>query len=315
MLKLNPRDVYGRKLTELGETDERIVVVTADLAKSNKLLDFRDRFPDRFFNVGIAEQNLMGVAAGLALEGKIPVASTFAAFASMRAHEQVRSDIGYVDLPVKILATTSGLTAGIMGPTHQGNEDIAVMRTIPNMTVLAPSDPLQVSEFIELAIGLPGPVYIRVGRGEDPVLYGEDQKIEIGKAIVAREGTDVSIVACGTMMKDAIQAHEQLASEGVSARVLDFHTVKPLDRDAIIAAARETGTIVTVEDHFVTGGLGSAVAEVVAEEGLGARVRRLGVPDVFAEVGVPDELYRHYGYDAAGIVATVRDLILPARRR
>jgi transketolase len=308
-LFVNPREVYGRRLAELGETDERLVVMTADVAKSNKLGDFRARFPDRYFNVGIAEANLMGIAAGLALDGKIPVVSTFAAFASMRAHEQVRSDIGYVNLPVKIIATVGGLTAGQMGPTHQGIEDLAVMRAIPNMTVIAPGDPQQVARFVELAIDLPGPVYIRLGRGEDPVIYDESQPLDIGKAIIAREGTDLAVIACGTMMKDALEAAERLDTDGISVRVVDMHTIKPLDREAILSAASEIGRIITVEDHFRTGGLGSAVAEVITEEGLHAEVIRLGVPDQFGLVGLPDELYHHYEYDADGIVATARRML------
>ncbi|MGW0085246.1 transketolase family protein [Streptomyces sp. NPDC003393] len=241
--------------------------------------------------------------------GKIPVVSTFAAFASMRAHEQVRSDIGYVNLPVKIIATVGGLTAGQMGPTHQGIEDLAVMRAIPNMTVIAPGDPQQVARFVELAIEHPGPVYIRLGRGEDPVIYPEDQPLEIGKVIIAREGTDAAIIACGTMMHDALEAARRLETEGISARVIGMHTIKPLDRVAVIDAAREIGRIVTVEDHFRVGGLGSAVAEVVTDEGITIEMVRLGVPDAFGLIGSSNELYHYYGYDADGIQTSVKSLL------
>lgn len=304
----NPREAYAQRIIELAEEDERIVVVVADLAKSNKFTDFAARFPHRYFNVGIAEANLMGVSAGLALEGKIPIASTFAAFASMRAHEQVRSDIGYVSLPVKIIATVGGLTAGQMGPTHQGNEDLGIMRMIPNMTVIAPSDPLLVARTVDLAIGLPGPVYLRFGRGEDPVIYDRPPHVEIGKSIAVREGADLAIIACGPLVAQAVAAADRLAADGVSARVIDMHTISPIDVDAIVAAARETGRIITVEDHFRTGGLGSAVAEVVADAGIGAQVIRLGVPDEFAIVGPPAELYHHYGFDADGIVSAARSM-------
>lgn len=305
----NAREVYGRKLAELGTEHPEVVAITADLTGSNKFGDFKKVHPERFFNVGIAEQNLMGVAAGMALDGKVPFVSTFATFASMRAHEQVRTDIAYVNLPVKIIATVGGLSGGTMGPTHQGMEDIGTMRMMPNMTVIAPGDPLQLTQFIEQAYELPGPVYIRLGRGSDPVIYDESQRLTIGKAITAVEGSDITIAACGTIMNEAIQAAKALASDGINARVLDFHTIRPIDREAVIAAAQETGTIITAEDHTIIGGLGSAIAEIVAEEGIPCRVTRLGVPDVFALVGPPEELYHHYGFDADGIAATARNAL------
>lgn len=307
--KASAREVYGRRIAELATEYPEVVALTADLMGTNKFGDFKKVHPERFFNVGIAEQDLMGVAAGLALDGKVPFASTFATFASMRAHEQVRTDIAYPNLPVKIIATVGGLSGGVMGPTHQGMEDIGTMRMMPNMTVIAPGDPLQLTQFIEQAYEIPGPVYIRLGRGDDPVIYDEDQKITVGKAITAREGTDVTIIACGTIMNEAIWAADKLAAEGISARVLDMHTIRPLDVDAVLAAAEETGRIVTVEDHTVINGLGSAVAEVIADAGIGAKLKRLGVPDVFALVGPPAELYAHYGFDTDGIAAAVRKLL------
>jgi transketolase len=307
--KASAREIYGRRIAELATDHPEVVALTADLMGTNKFGDFKKVHPERFFNVGIAEQNLMSVAAGLALDGKVPFASTFATFASMRAHEQVRTDIAYPNLPVKIIATVGGLSGGVMGPTHQGMEDMGTMRMMPNMTVIAPGDPLQLSQFIEQAYEIPGPVYIRLGRGDDAVIYPEDQRITVGKAITAREGSDVTIIATGTIMNDAIRASEVLAEEGISARVLDMHTVKPLDAEAVIQAAEETGRIVTVEDHTIVGGLGSAVAEVVTEAGVPVRLKRLGVPDVFALVGPPAELYTHYGFDTAGIARAARALL------
>jgi transketolase len=312
MDKANAREIYGRRIAELATRHPDVVALTADLMGTNKFGDFKKVHPDRFFNVGVAEQNLMSVAAGLALDGKVPFASSFATFASMRAHEQVRSDIAYPNLPVKIIATVGGLTGGIMGPTHQGMEDMGVMRMMPNMTVIAPGDPLQLAQFIDQAYEIPGPVYIRLGRGDDPVIYPEGQELTVGKAITTRDGSDVTVIACGTMMNDAIWAAEALGTEGISARVLDMHTVKPLDVEAVIRAAEETRHLVTVEDHTVIGGLGSAVAEAIAEAGVPAKLKRLGVPDVFALVGPPAELYHHYGFDSAGIVRSVHHLLRAA---
>src|SRR5215218_4367871 len=220
---VSAREIYGKKIAELANIHPEIVALSADVAGTNKFGDFKKAHPDRFFNVGIAEQNLMGVAAGLALEGRVPFASTFAAFASMRAHEQVRTDIAYPNLPVKIIATVGGLSGGQMGPTHQGMEDIGTMRMMPNMTVIAPGDPLQLAQFVEQAYEIPGPVYIRLGRGDDAVIYDDDQKITVGKAITAREGTDVTIISSGTIMNEAIAASDQLKALGISARVLDMH--------------------------------------------------------------------------------------------
>lgn len=305
----NAREVYGRKLAEIGTADERVAVLTADLLRSNKLGDFQRVHPERFFEVGIAEANMMSIAAGLALEGFIPFVSTFATFASMRACEQVRTDIAYPNLPVKILATVGGLSGGTMGPTHQGMEDMGIMRGMPNMTVIAPGDPLQLDQFIDGVLELDGPAYIRLGRGSDPVIYGDDVKLQIGKAITAREGADATIIATGTITNEALTAARLLEERGYQVRVIDMHTIKPLDREAVIQAAQETGIVVTAEDHTVVNGLGSAVAEVLAETGVPVRFRRLGVPDVFAIVGPPAELYHYYGYDAEGIANVVASLI------
>jgi transketolase len=305
----NAREIYGEALVALAAEHAEVVALTADLMLSHKLKGFHDAHPDRFFNVGIAEQDLMGVSAGLAADGKIPFATTFAAFASMRAHEQVRTDIAYPNLPVKILGTMGGLSGGTAGPTHSGLEDIGVMRLMPGMTVIAPSDPMHLSQVVEQAYEIPGPVYIRLGRGEDPIVYPEGHRIRIGTAVVAAPGDDATIISTGVMLRHAVAASARLAAEGIGARVLDMHTVKPLDTEAVRGAIEETGRIVTVEDHLVPGGLGSAVAECIADSGAPCPLVRLGIPDLFSIIGPPAELYREHGYDETGIERAVRALL------
>lgn len=309
----NARAVYGAALVQLASDHPDVVALTADLMLSHQLKGFRDAHPERFFNVGIAEQDLMGISAGLALDGKVPFATTFAAFASMRAHEQVRTDIAYPGLPVKIVGTMGGLSGGTAGPTHSGLEDLGVMRMMPGMTVIAPSDPRHLTQVVRQAYELPGPVYIRLGRGEDPRVYPDDHQIRIGAAVTAAEGDDVTIVSTGVMLRHALAAAARLAGDGIGVRVLDMHTVKPLDREAVARAAEETRRIVTVEDHLVTGGLGSAVAECVTELGVPCRLVRLGIPDLFSIIGPPGELYREHGYDESGIERAVRQLLTPSR--
>jgi transketolase len=306
--KMSAREVYGRKMAEIGKTDDRIVVLTADLMRSNRSGDFKKTHPDRFFNTGIAEQNMMGIAAGLALEGKIPFVSTMATFATMRACEQVRTDICYPNLSVRIVGTHGGLTTGA-GPTHYGQEDMAIMRSLPNMTVIAPGDPNQIGKVIEASIDWEGPMYIRIGRGGEPVIYKEDYKYEIGKSITIKDGKDVTLIATGAILYYAIAAAEKLSKDGIQARVIDMHTIKPIDREAIIKAAKETGIIVTGEDHNITGGLGTAVAEILAEEGISCKFKRVGIPNVFGVFGTPEELYNKYGYDADGIYSVVKGLM------
>jgi transketolase len=305
----NAREVYGQALVALADQHPEVVALTADLMLSHQLKGFKEAHPERFFNVGIAEANLMGVAAGLALDGKLPFATTFAAFASMRAHEQVRSDIAYPGLPVKIVGTMGGLSGGTAGPTHAGMEDIGTMRMMPGMTVVAPSDPLHLSQFVEQAYRIPGPVYIRLGRGNDPIVYPPGEQVQIGSAVTVATGSDVTIISTGVMLRGALLAAGTLADEGISAGVIDMHTIKPLDVDAVLRAARSTGAIVTVEDHLVTNGLGSAVAECLAESGVACRLARLGIPDVFSVIGPPQELYHHHGYDQTGIHNTARALL------
>ncbi len=309
----NAREVYGAALVALAGKHPEVVAMTADLMLSHSLKGFKDAYPERFFNVGIAEANMMSVASGLALSGKIPFATTFAAFASMRAHEQVRTDIAYPNLPVKIVGTMGGLSGGVAGPTHSGIEDIGTMRMMPGMTVIAPSDPLHLSQFVEQAYAIPGPVYIRLGRGNDPIIYPEGYAVEIGKAVSVVEGNvegnDVTIISTGTMLRGALVAAQRLAGDGICARVIDMHTIKPLDAEAVRRAASETGLIVTVEDHLITNGLGSAVAECIADAGIACRLVRLGIPDLFSVIGPPGELYHEHGYDDVGICDTVTSLL------
>lgn len=307
MIEAQPnRVMYGKTLAKLGELDSRIVVFEADIAKSTNTYRFGDRFPDRFFNCGAAELNMICMAAGASTTGLIPFASTFVVFASMRAVEGVRQSICYPRLNVKIVATNAGVEICGDGPSHQGCEDLAIMRAMPNLTVLSPSDPVT-TRLATLAIARrKGPFYMRLGRQKATVLHPESVEFEIGRMLPLREGADVSIIATGGMVGQALLAADDLARDGIEARVLDCHTIKPIDREAIAAAARETGHIVTVEDHYVTGGLGSAVCEVVAEEHP-VPVTRIGLRDRFASSGRDyRKLLSHYGLDAAHITAAVR---------
>ena len=308
--KLTQAEVYGEVLTQLGDKYPEIVALTADLASSTKIGRFGKKYPQRFINVGIAENTMFGMAAGLALAGFKPVVSTFAAFASLRCAEQVRTDICYQNLDVKIIATHAGISFGQAGSTHHCTEDIAVMRSFANMTVIVPSDGMETGNAVAAAIEWPGPVYIRIGRGfEPPVNKTPDYGYEIGKAITMRGGKDVTIIACGVGVLQAVRAAEVLGRQGLSARVINMHTIKPIDRDAIIQAVKDTRRIITVEDHNIMGGLGSAVAEVIVESGKACAFRKLGVPDCYAIVGYPEDLYHFYKFDADGIVETVSELM------
>jgi transketolase len=282
------------------------VFLTADLVKSTKMKEFVQAYPERFFNLGIMEQNLMTVAAGMSLAGKHPFVATFGAFASMRACEQVRTDICYQGTNVKIMATHSGLSFGQAGTTHHCLEDIAIMRTFPGMTVLVPADSFETAQMVRALVDYPGPAYIRMGRGFEFPAYENDRfEFKIGKANTLREGTDITVIACGIGVEGAKEASEFLELENnISVRVVDMHTIKPLDRAAIIKAARETKAIITVEEHSIIGGLGSAVAEVLAEEGIAIPFKRLGIQDEWAMIGYPEDLYEHYGIGANGIRET-----------
>jgi len=305
---LATREAYGVILKELGAKHQDIVVLDADLSKSTKTAVFAKAFPERFFNVGIAEQNLMGVGAGLAAAGKIPFVSTFAMFAAGRAFEQIRNSICYPKLNVKIAATHAGLTVGEDGASHQAIEDISLMRSIPNMTVLVPADAEETRQAVAFAAEYKGPVYIRLGRMSVPDLFTADYKFELGKAVQLTDGTDVTIMATGIMAAIAKDAAEELAKSGIRARVLNFHTIKPIDKEAIIKAAVETGGIVTCEEHSIIGGLGSAVAEVVVENSP-VPMERVGVMDTFGESGTPASLLVKYHLTADDIVIAAKKVI------
>ena len=304
------RAAYGEVLQEIGEEFPDVVVMDADLSESTMTCHFAEKYPDRFYNMGIAEQSMMGTAAGLATCGITPICSTFAVFASMRSGEQIRTSICYPKLNVKVVTTHSGLSIGTAGATHFCEEDLAIMRALPNMTVIAPSDFLETKKAVRAALKMDGPVYIRLGRGDAAVLYSELDDYEIGKAITIQDGTDVTLIATGVMVQRAVAAAKLLEQEGVSCRVVDMHTIKPLDKAAVIKAARETKGIVTLEEHNVKGGLGSAVSEVVAElKGEKAPVKILGIPDVFGGVASAELLWDSYGMDAESIAKTAKELM------
>lgn len=312
MEKIATRDAYGRALVKLGALDPRVVVLDADLSKSTKTAEFKKIYPGRFFNMGIAEQNMMGTAAGLASCGKIPFASTFAVFAAGRAFEQVRNTIAYPRLNVKIAATHAGLTVGEDGASHQSIVDVALMRSLPNMTVLVPADGTETEKAVLAAAKTAGPVYIRLGRPAVPLLFGEDYNFMIGKSSLLRPGNEVTVIACGLMVAEALSAAAELEKE-ISVRVVNMSTIKPLDLEAVCAAARETGAIVTAEEHSIIGGLGSAVAEVLAENQPVPLVR-VGIKDVFGESGKPRDLLKKYGLTSQEIAAAIRQVVKKKQR-
>ncbi len=305
--KIATRESYGNALTRIGLENKNVVVLDADLSKSTKTAVFKDACPERHLNMGIAEQNMVGVAAGLAASGKIPVASSFAMFAAGRAFEIVRNSVCYPKLNVKICATHAGVTVGADGASHQAIEDLAIMRSLPNMVVLNPGDDVTAQKAVEALLDYKGPVYARFGRAAVPVVHSEDVVFEIGKAIEIQGGTDVTLIATGILVAEAIEAAKELEAEGLSVRVIDMHTIKPIDVDAIVKAATETKGIVTAEEHSIIGGLGSAVAEVVAEHAP-TKVVRVGVKDTFGESGNPDELMEKYGLKAKDIVAAAKQI-------
>lgn len=306
--KIATREAYGEALVQLGRENPRVVVLDADLAKSTKTIDFAKTFPERFFDMGVAEQNMVGTAAGLAAAGKIPFCSSFAVFATGRAFEQVRNSVAYSALNVKIAATHAGITVGEDGGSHQSVEDIAIMRALPNMTVFVPADAVETAAAVRAAADLEGPVYIRLGRAGVPVLHGPEFRFEPGRAVRLREGKDAAIIATGIMVAAALEAAEILAAEGIAVQVLDVHTIKPLDVEAVVRAARETGALVTAEEHSVIGGLGGAVAEAVAEN-YPVLMKRVGLPDKFGESGSPGELLEKYGLTPQALAAAVRDMV------
>lgn len=309
VIKKATRESYGEALAELGEKYENLYVFDADLAAATKTGVFKKKYPDRFFDCGIAEADMMGVAAGMAATGKIPFASTFAMFAAGRAYEIVRNSIGYPHLNVKIGATHAGISVGEDGATHQCNEDIALMRTIPGMTIINPADDVEARAAVEAAILHDGPVYLRFGRLAAPVFNDkETYKFELGKGIELVSGTDITIIATGLMVSEALNAAQELKKDGISAKVINIHTIKPIDKDIIIKAAKETGKIVTVEEHSVIGGLGSAVCDVLSEN-YPAPVKKIGVNDEFGHSGPAVDLLKEFGLSSENIVKTVKAFI------
>ena len=304
--KIATRASYGNALAELGRVHDDIVVLDADLAGATQTAVFMKEFPERHIDCGIAEGNMMGVAAGLATCGKVPFASTFAMFAAGRAFEQVRNSIGYPKLNVKIGATHAGISVGEDGATHQCNEDIALMRTIPGMVVISPSDDVEAKAAVAAAYEHVGPVYLRFGRLAVPVINDNpDYKFELGKGVVLREGKDLTIIATGLPVANCLEAAEKLAADGIDAKVINIHTIKPIDEELIVAAAKETGKVVTVEEHSIIGGLGSAVCDVLAEKAP-TPVKKIGINDVFGESGPAVELVKKYGLDADSIYESIK---------
>ncbi len=303
--KIATRDSFGNTLVELGKERDDFVVLDADLAAATKTGVFKKAFPERHYDCGIAEQNMVSIAAGIAATGKRVVCSSFAMFAAGRAYEQVRNSIGYPHLNVIIGATHAGISVGEDGATHQCCEDIALMRTIPGMTVINPADDTEAKAALRAAFSHEGPVYIRFGRLAVPVIFGDDYKFEIGKGVMLKDGTDVTVIATGLMVAEALEACEKLKAEGISARIVNMPTIKPIDRDIIVAAARETGAIVTAEEHNIIGGLGSAVAEVVTDE-CPVPVVRVGVNDVFGHSGPANDLLDEFGLRADNLVEAAK---------
>ncbi|GAA0070531.1 transketolase family protein [Clostridium sardiniense] len=307
--KIATREAYGKALKDLASMNKKVVVLDADLSKSTKTADFKAVAPERFFNMGIAEANMMGVAAGMSTCGKIPYVSTFAMFAAGRAFEQIRNSICYPRLNVKVCATHAGLTVGEDGASHQAIEDLSLMRSIPNMTVINPADAVETDAVIKAIAEIDGPCYVRLGRAAVNVINDKDTyKFELGKGVTLREGNDLTIVATGIMVDAALEAAEMLAKDGISARVINIHTIKPIDRELLVKAAKETGALVTAEEHSVIGGLGSAVSEVLTEE-YPVPVLKVGVQDKFGESGKPNELLEAYGLTAKNIAEKAKKAI------
>lgn len=307
-MKIATRESYGNALKELGALHSDIVVLDADLAGATKTGVFKKEFPDRFFDCGIAEANMTDVAAGMSTMGLVPFASTFAVFASGRAYEMVRNTIGYPHLNVKICATHGGISVGEDGASHQMNEDFALMRSIPGMTVMVPSDDVEAKQMVKAAYEMNGPVYIRFGRAATEVFHQDDYSFEIGKAELIKDGTDVAILACGIMVPEAIEAAKALEEDGINAMVLNVGTIKPLDEEAVLNAARKTGKIVTVEEHSIIGGLGDAVASVICEK-YPVPLKKIGVNDVFGKSGPANELLKEFGLSADNIIHTVKTIV------
>ncbi|OIN98172.1 transketolase [Candidatus Desantisbacteria bacterium CG_4_10_14_0_8_um_filter_48_22] len=306
-MEIATRDAYGKALADLGLTNPNIVVLDADLSKSTKTVEFCKAFPDRFFNMGVAEANMIGTAAGLATCGKIAFASTFAVFATGRVYDQIRMCLCYPKTNVKICATHAGISVGEDGASHQSNEDIALMRVLPNMTVIVPADGVETEKAVAVIAEYAGPVYLRLGRLKLPVIFSQDYKFEIGRGVQLKGGADVSIIACGLMVHEALKASEELLKEGIRAGVVNMSSVKPLDEALVARCAKETGALVTAEEHMVTGGLGDAVSEVACRTHP-VPVIRVGVTK-FGESGSPKELLEKYGLTAGAVAGACREAI------
>ncbi|MGM0368618.1 MAG: transketolase family protein [Actinomycetota bacterium] len=306
--KVATRKAYGEKIAELGEKNNDIVVLDCDLSKSTKTNIFAEKFPERFFDFGVAESNMMSAAAGLATMGKIPFASTFGVFASKRAADQVSISVAYPKLNVKICATHTGISVGEDGATHQAIEDVSIMRSIPNIKVISPSDGTETGKVIEEIIGIDGPCYVRLCRGSSPIIFNQDYKFELGKGVRIMEGGKASIISAGFTTHIALAAAEKLESEGIEVDLISMSSIKPIDQDLIIDSAKKTGLVITVEDHNIIGGLGSAVCEVLSDT-LPTKVLRLGVKDKFGASGTPQELIKAYGFDEDSIIKAVKENI------
>jgi transketolase len=304
--KVGHRDVFGKTIIDIAQQREEVVVLTADLSDATRVTQFAELFPERFVNVGVAEQNMIGTAAGFALGGKIPFVTTFASFASLRVCEQIRNDLAYQNLSVKVVGIDTGVSTSYLGVTHYGWEDVAVLRGIPNMVILSPSDGLSVMKLVWAAAVHDGPVYIRLSGGKPiPIVYGEDRLFEIGKSVTVRYGCDAALFATGLMVAQALDAARQLQAEGVEARVVDMYCIKPIDEKAILAAAEETGLIVSVEEHNKTGGLGSAISEVLAQRGNAPKLIRIALGDQFCTIASHQTILNRYRLTGEGIYKTV----------
>lgn len=309
-VKASARDLVPKRIFDEMEKDKDVYYVMSDASIPGSWPGkIKDTFPNRGIDVGIAEPNLVGAAAGIALAGKKVIATAFGAFLSMRTTDHIHTDVAYNDVPVCLVATHGGVTSG-GGPTHYSIIDYAIMSSIPNMTMIAPADANQSVKVIEEYLKNPRPMYVRVSRGEEPLVYkGVDYEYVIGKAIIAKEGMDATLIGTGIGVYNSLLAAKHLEREGINVRVLDMHTIKPIDKDAIIKAARDTGTIITVEDHNIIGGLGGSVATVLADAGVSCNFKRLGIPDVFAKLGSPEDIYEHYGYDSQGIIKHIKEFL------
>lgn len=299
---------WVKMMLELARRDKRIFAVTADIA-GIPLEEFRQEFPERFIEVGVAEANMIGISAGLALCGKIPIAATIAAFASMRCYEQIRTDVCYPNLNVKIVGFGGGLKYGALGATHHAIEDIAIMRALPNMTIVVPADSLETRKATVAVAEHQGPVYLRIGRAGEPDVYKGDYDFQIGKAVTLRVGNDISIISMGLILPNVLKAVEELQKRGIKARVINMHTVKPIDKESVLKAGRETGAIISVEEHSIIGGLGSAIAEILAEEQLAVPFRRIGLRDIFSGIGTQEELWEKYGMGVSHITNAAEELL------